>query len=271
LIDGREELLPFLDRDLSTALLASMRDNLKIEFLFGQRVHSCRVPQSINEPVELTLSSGQQVLVDAALIAAGRSSNIEALNLPAAHITPGPKGLIPVDVHYRTTTPNIYAAGDVIGFPALAATSMEQARFAMCHAFREGNKQAMAHLLPTGIYTIPEVSMVGAAEEDLKDQGVDYIVGRASYRGNARGAIIGDRFGFLKLIFERNQMSLLGVHAIGEHATELVHPGMVAMLAGATADLFNRACFNYPTLGDLYKDATYDALARRESSPDPAG
>jgi NAD(P) transhydrogenase len=120
-------------------------------------------------------------------------------------------------------------------------------------------------LLPTGIYTIPEVSMVGAPEDELKDKGIDYVVGRADYSGNARGEIIGDQYGFLKLIFERNQMTLLGVHAIGEHASELVHPGMIAMLAGATADLFNQACFNYPTLGDLYKDATYDALARRES------
>jgi NAD(P) transhydrogenase len=264
-VDGRDELLPFLDRELSAALQTSMGESLKIDFRWGRRVTSCRVPESPEAPVELALSSGETLRVDAALIAAGRASNTQLLDLHAAGITPGPKGLIPVNAHYRTTTPNIYAAGDVIGFPALAATSAEQARIAISHAFREGTKQAMAPLLPTGIYTIPEVSMVGAPEEELKDKGIDYVVGRADYSGNARGEIIGDQYGFLKLIFERNQMTLLGVHAIGEHASELVHPGMIAMLAGATADLFNQACFNYPTLGDLYKDATYDALARRES------
>jgi NAD(P) transhydrogenase len=270
-IDGRTELLPFLDRDLSEALERSMRESLGITFLWGEKVTSCRVPDSPDLPVQLTLDSGRHLEADATLVAAGRESNTPFLNLPAAGIAPGPKGLIPVDCYYRTAVPNIYAAGDVIGFPALAATSKEQARIAVSHAFREGSKLAMATLLPTGIYTIPEVSMVGACEQELQEKKVDYIVGRALYRESTRGEIIGDRNGYLKLIFDPDEMKLLGVHAIGEQATELVHIGMVAMLADATADLFNRACFNYPTLGDLYKDATYDALARRDSSIDPPG
>ncbi len=150
---------------------------------------------------------------------------------------------------------------------------MEQARVAMCHAFHTGYKTDLAPILPTGIYTIPEVSMVGAAEEDLKAKGVDYVVGRASYAHCARGEIIGDQTGFLKLIFRRDDMKLLGVHVIGEQATEVVHVGVIAMLADATAELFNRSCFNFPTLGDLYKIATYNAYrsAGRPAAGRPAG
>jgi NAD(P) transhydrogenase len=140
---------------------------------------------------------------------------------------------------------------------------MEQARVAMCHAFDQGYKTALATLLPTGIYTIPEVSMIGSTEEQLKSQEIDYVVGRASYGQCARGEIIGDATGFLKLLFRRDDMKLLGVHIIGELASEVVHVGVVAMLADSTADLFNRSCFNFPTLGDLYKIATYDAMIKR--------
>jgi NAD(P) transhydrogenase len=158
---------------------------------------------------------------------------------------------------------HIYAAGDVIGFPALASTSMEQARVAMCHAFEQGHKTALAPLLPTGIYTIPEVSTIGSTEEQLRSQGIDYVVGRASYSQCARGEIIGDQTGFLKLLFRRDDLKLLGVHVIGELASEVVHVGVVAMLSDSTAELFNRSCFNFPTLGDLYKIATYDAMVKR--------
>jgi NAD(P) transhydrogenase len=168
-----------------------------------------------------------------------------------------------VNAHYCTSVSHIYAAGDVIGFPALASTSMEQARVAMCHAFGQGYKTALAPLLPTGIYTIPEVSMIGSTEEQLKLQGVNYVVGRASYSQCARGEIIGDNTGFLKLLFHRDDMKLLGVHVIGEQATEVVHIGVVAMLSNSTAELFNQSCFNFPTLGDLYKIATYDAMVKR--------
>jgi NAD(P) transhydrogenase len=198
------------------------------------------------------------------LICAGRSSNTADLNLAAAGIAPGNRGVIPVDAHLRTTAPHIYAAGDVIGPPALAATSMEQARVAMCHAFGVTVKADVASLLPTGIYTIPEVSCVGETEEVLRESGVRYIAGRARYADLARGRIIGDDTGFLKLLFRQEDMRLLGVHVMGEHATEVIHIGLMVMLTEGGADLFNRAWFNYPTLGELYKYATYDALLRRE-------
>jgi NAD(P) transhydrogenase len=262
IVDGRDELLPFLDREVSKALEDSMHRTLGIEFLWKNRVTHCEA----HEYGDLTLEfdTGGRLCVDAVLVAAGRASNTAALNLPAAGLEPGPRGLLTVDPHYCTSVPHIYAAGDVIGFPALASTSMEQARVAMCHAFHQTFKADLAPILPTGIYTIPEVSMVGTSEEDLQAQGVDYVVGRASYAHCARGEIIGDQSGFLKLIFRRDDMKLLGVHVLGEQASEIVHVGVVAMLADATAELFNRTCFNFPTLGDLYKIATYNALLKRE-------
>lgn len=151
----------------------------------------------------------------------------------------------------------------MIGFPALASTSMEQARVAMCHAFDQRHKTEVADVLPTGIYTIPEVSTVGETEESLKTKGVEYVVGRAPYNQNARGQIIGDGTGFLKLLFNCSDMKLLGAHVIGEQASELAHIGLMAMLTGSGVELFNRACFNYPTLGELYKYAAYDAMLKQ--------
>ena len=187
------------------------------------------------------------------------------MNLGAAGLTAGERGFIEVDTQFRTKVPHIYAAGDVIGFPALASTSNEQARVAICHAFDLGFKSEVSPILPYGIYTIPEVSMVGATEESLRKDKIDYIAGKAFYGQNPRGRMIGDTTGLLKLLFRRVDMKLLGVHAIGEQASELVHIGLIALLTGSDADLFNRACFNYPTLGDLYKMATYFAMAERRN------
>jgi NAD(P) transhydrogenase len=160
---------------------------------------------------------------------------------------------------------HIYAAGDVIGFPALASTSMEQARRAVRHAFGLGAPGHASSVLPTGVYTIPEVGMAGETEESLKRAGVDYVVGKGPYFSSARGRIIGDSDGFLKLLFERRDLRLLGVHAIGEQATELVHVGMMALLTGCGAALFDNACFNIPTLGALYKVASLDAMKSANS------
>jgi len=209
--------------------------------------------------VHITLTSGSKLACDAVLVCAGRSSNTAELDLPAAGITPGKRNLIPVDAQYRSATPHIYAAGDVIGPPALAATGIQQARIAVCHAFDDTLIPDMAQVLPTGVYTIPEVSMVGETEESLKSQGVDYVAGRCRYSDSVRGHIVGDEAGFLKLLFRRCDMRLLGVHVLGEHATDLVHVGLIALLTESDAALFGRACFNYPTLGNLYKHATYDA------------
>lgn len=256
LIDGRDRLLDFLDRDVSAALMKAMEGH-GIRFYWQERVTRCAVHGPTD--IRLTLSSGRELSATDVLVAAGRQSNTEDLNLAAAGITPGKRGLIEVDAHYRTAVPHVFAAGDVIGRPALAATSMEQARVAVCHAFDLIDKETTS-LLPTGIYTVPEASMVGRTEEQLRADGVEYVVGRADYDQNPRGRIIGDESGFLKLLFRESDLRLLGVHAIGEHATELVHIGLVAMHCEAGAELFSRVCFNYPTLGDLYKYAAYDAM-----------
>jgi NAD(P) transhydrogenase len=220
------------------------------------------------QAITLTLSSGTTVEVDTVLVAAGRRSNTEELNLANAGVALGTRSLLQVDSHYRTKVPHIYAVGDVIGSPALASTSLEQARVAISHAFNGKYKKEIGPLLPNGIYTIPEVSTVGQTEESLVAEDVDFVVGRANYQENPRGEIVGDYVGFLKLLFRREDMRLLGVHVIGEHATELLHIGLVAMLAEGGSDLFSRACFNYPTLGDLYKTATYKALfARGRANP----
>lgn len=260
LVDGRDQLLPFLDHDISIALHADMSKS--IHFHFNERVEAC--DNSDPDLLKLTLTSGATIECDNVLVCAGRYSNTANLGLEAAGISPGRKGIVPVTKRYRSVdVEHIYAAGDVIGPPALAATSMEQARIAVCDAFRAPRKGDMAELIPTGIYTIPEVAAIGATEESLKADGVAYIVGRSGYAQHARGRIIGDETGFLKLLYRADDMKLLGVHVIGEHATELVHTGMVAMLMGADADIFNAACFNYPTLGDLYKYATYNAMLQR--------
>ena len=209
--------------------------------------------------VRLELSSGAALIGDAVLVAAGRQSNTAKLGLENVGVKTGERGIIPVNQHFQTNIENIYAAGDVIGFPALASTSMEQARRAVRHALGLAGS-AISPLLPNGIYTIPEVGMVGETEESLKKKGVAYIVGRANYRENARGRIIGDLDGFLKLLFRQDDLKLIGVHIMGDLATDVVHIGLVAMMCNASANLFVDACLNMPTLGVLYKTATLNAL-----------
>lgn len=258
LIDGRDSLLPFLDHEVAHALQKAM-ERLGITFHWNERVTACASPAQ--GEVKLTLTSGAVVSVDQVLVAAGRASNTEELNLSAAGITAGKRGLLTVNEHFQTSVEHIYAAGDVIGFPALASTSMEQARVAMFHAFdADFLKSAVSPLLPTGIYTIPEVSMIGETEQTARDKKINYFIGRAHYRENARGQIIGDESGFLKLLFRKDDLTLIGVHVIGELASEVVHIGLMAMLTDSDAQIFNRACFNYPTLGDLYKQATYEMV-----------
>jgi NAD(P) transhydrogenase len=263
LIDGRDVLMPFLDAELSRALVDAMTTN-GVRFHWKERVVECDASKP--GPVTLRLESGQTLECDGVLVCAGRVSNSESLNLAAAGLTPGKRGLIQVGPQFQSTeVPHIYAAGDVIGPPALAATGIEQARVAICHAFGMSLKADLAPLLPTGIYTIPEASCVGDTEAALIEKKIPYLVGRARYADIPRGDIIGDNVGFLKLLFHHDDLKLLGVHVMGEHATEVVHIGLIAMLMNATAELFNRACFNYPTLGDLYKYAAYEAILRRRS------
>lgn len=259
LLEGRERLLPFLDPEIAEVLTRSMIE-MGVNVLFRETVAAVNTAP---EGLVSTLASGAAVTADMLLVAAGRSGNTDGLNLAAAGLTAGKRGTIAVNAHYQTDVPHIYAAGDVVGFPALAATSMEQARVAMVHAFDLKYKTRVAPVLPYGIYTIPECSMAGETEEALQSRGVPYVAGVARYPANARGQIIGERNGLLKLLFAADDMTLLGVHVIGEQATELVHVGLIALQQGATAQLFIDTCFNYPTLGELYKYATYDALGRR--------
>ena len=261
LIDGRDSLLGFLDREISENIQSAMTA-AGVHFIWKEKVTHCEAPPT--GEVTLTLSSGATLAVNDVLVAAGRQSNTADLNLAAAGLTPGKRGLIKVDANCRTEVPHIFAAGDVIGAPALAATGMEQARMAMCVAFGFDYKDVVAPILPTGIYTIPEASMAGETEESLKAKGIACVVGRARYADSPRGQIIGDETGLLKLIFARDDMRLLGVHVVGEQATELVHIGLMTMMSNSGAELLNRTCFNYPTLGDLYKYATYEAMLKQK-------
>ena len=260
LIDGRDTLLPFLDGEVSQALAAAMKRN-GILLHQKERIQGCVVTGP--SQITLKLSSGSELQVEAVLVAAGRKSNTADLNLPAIGVATGEHGLIKVDEYYCTSVPHIYAAGDVIGFPALASTSLEQGHRAMCHAFNLEALAGLPALLPTGIFTIPEASMVGETEETLKKKGIDYVVGRWPFANSMRGRIIGDTNGFLKLLFRRSDLKLLGVHVLGEHATEMVHVGLIAMLAGATARIFDEACFNLPTLSEIYKFAARTVLLER--------
>jgi NAD(P) transhydrogenase len=167
-----------------------------------------------------------------------------------------------VDGDYKTAVPHVYAAGDVIGFPALASTSMEQARVAVCHAFGFAYKKQVSDVLPYGVYTIPEVSAVGVGEEDALVRGRPFVVGRGLYRENARGKIIGDKDGLVKLIFDKETRKLIGCHCLGDRASELVHIGQTVILLGGTIDTFITMVFNYPTLSECFKYAAYDALGK---------
>lgn len=263
LIDGRDTLLPFLDREISAALQKAMASS-GIHLHQGERIEQCstgnQASADSSHQMTLRLASGISLACDDVLVCSGRTSDTSGLNLQSAGVAIGARGIIQVDADFRTTAPHIYAAGDVIGAPALAATGMEQARVAISRALGSRFKSDLTTLLPTGIYTIPEVGAVGATEEMLRAEGTDYVAGRWLARDTPRGCILGDEHGLLKLLFRTSDMRLMGVHVIGEQATETVHVGMIAMLAEGGADLFNRACFNFPTLGDLYKYATYDAL-----------
>ncbi len=272
LVHNKEILLPFLDHDISLALENGI-SRIGINLLMPESVDSCTVKTNW---LEIKLGSGSTIKTQAIMLATGRSSNTGELNLQAAGITPGKYGLLAVNENYQVVHPKtrkpvsgIYAAGDVLGRPALASTSMEQARYAMIKAFNlEPYKEHVAPILPVGIYTIPECAFAGKTEEECREEKIDYVVGKAYYKQNARGMIIGDNEGFLKLIFEFNTnpskpMKLLGVHFIGEIASELIHIGVSALIMNADSNLFIDTCYNYPTLGELYKYATYDAMGKR--------
>ncbi|HLJ92835.1 MAG TPA: FAD-dependent oxidoreductase, partial [Gemmataceae bacterium] len=257
-IEKRDRLIGCLDAEISGALQTCM-EAMGIRFFMSDCVHSVHT----GEVLDVRLDSGTALKTDTILVSSGRCGNTEELGLASVGINVSERGQVKVNEHYQTTLPHVYAAGDVIGNPALASTSMEQARVAMVHAFNLQYKESVAPILPTGIFTIPECSMVGESEESLTQQKIPYIVGKATYEKNARGQIIGEQSGLLKLIFHEETMRLLGVHMIGEQATELIHVGLTALLLKAGAEIFIQSCYNYPTLTEMYKYAAYDALGRR--------
>jgi len=256
LVESRDRLLPFVDHEIAARLRAHL-ERLGLRLVFNTRA---RTVEAAGDHVRILLQDGTELTSDLALIAAGRQSNVEGLGLEALGVEIGPRGLIAVNDRYQTSVPNIYAAGDVIGFPALASTSMEQARVAMVHAFNLQYKERLSPVLPLAIYTIPEIAMVGLSEDDCRARDVPHVVGRAFYDKSPRGQIIGDTSGMLKLLVSPADRKLLGAHLIGELASELVHIGAHVMVEGGTVDAFIQAVYNYPTLADSYKYAAYDAL-----------
>jgi NAD(P) transhydrogenase len=261
LVESRHRLLPVIDFELAERLQTQLA-RLGLRFVFNDRVVKT---ETSNGYVHLQLKGGERLKGDIALFAAGRQSNVEGLGLEALGVELGARGLICVNEHYQTNILNLYAAGDVIGFPALASTSMEQARVAMVHAFKLHYKEHISPVLPYAIYTIPEIAMAGLTEDDCVAKKIPYLVGRSYYDKSPRGQIIGDLSGMLKLVFSPYDKKLLGVHHIGELSSELVHIGTQALASEHTIDEFIMAVYNYPTLADSYKYAAYDGLGRWEA------
>ena len=266
LVESRPRLLEFVDNELADSLQFRMRD-MGMRLRLGELVSKIEL---VNDHVEATLASNKTLRAHALMYSIGRQGATDKLNLQAAGLTADNRGRLKVNEYYQTQAPHIYAAGDVIGFPALAATSMEQGRMASCHMFQQPTGTSHEMLFPYGIYTIPEMSMVGQTEQALTEQGVPYDVGIARYREIARGQLISDPQGLLKLLFHPTSRRLLGVHAIGTGATELIHIGQTVMAAGMPIDYFVDSIFNYPTLAECYKVAALDGINRaRTSAPIP--
>ncbi|WP_335982587.1 MULTISPECIES: Si-specific NAD(P)(+) transhydrogenase [Streptomycetaceae] len=252
-VEQREGMLGFCDGEVVEALKYHLRD-LAVTFRFGETVAAVER----HERGTLTvLASGKKIAADAVMYSAGRQGLTDGLCLDRAGLAADKRGRIAVDEHYRTAVPHIYAVGDVIGFPALAATSMEQGRTAAYHAFDEP-VHGMPELQPIGIYTIPEISFIGRTEDELTEAAVPFEVGVSRYRELARGQIIGDAHGMLKLLVSPTDRRLLGVHCFGTGATELIHIGSAVMGCGGTVDYLVDAVFNYPTLAESYKVAALD-------------
>jgi NAD(P) transhydrogenase len=256
LVEKRPRLLEFADSEIVEALSYHLRDQ-RVTMRLNEEVAS--VEELPAGGVIARLESNKVISGDALLYAVGRQGNVDDLNLEAAGLEADNRGRIPVDAEYRTKVPSIYAAGDVIGFPSLASVSMEQGRLAAAHAV--GLKiQSNPATYPYGIYTIPEISFTGKTEEQLTDADVPYEVGVAYYRETARGQIRGDTTGRLKLIFHRETREILGVHIIGEGASELLHIGQAVMILKGKVDYFVETVFNYPTLAECYKSAAFNGL-----------
>ncbi len=255
-IDKRDHPLEFLDREIVDELLSQMR-NADVTFRLGETVDRLEIVEKPSRRVVMFLESGKRLVSELVLFCAGRQGATARLNLSAAGLKADDRGRLTVDREYRTAVSHIFDGGNVIGYPSLATTSAEQGRLAACYAFGVETKP-MTHF-PIGIYSIPEISMVGETEHELTDRKVPYETGTARYREIARGHILGDDSGLLKMLFQREDHRLLGVHVIGTGATELIHIGQAVLGLGGSLDYFLTTAFNYPTLAECYKVAALDA------------
>jgi NAD(P) transhydrogenase len=256
LVEAKSRLLSFLDSEISERLRKHLID-LGMTILLNELYDHV---DKVQNGCVVYLRSGGKLYAEKVLVAAGRYGDTKKLELEKIKVTPDTKGNIPVNKHFQTAASNVYAAGDVIGFPSLASTSMEQARVAMCHAFDLKYKKEVSPFVPIAVYTIPEISFAGETEESLVAKKIPYLTGKASFETNARGQIIGDLDGMIKLIFSPSDQKLLGVHIIGEGASELIHLGLAVLSEGLTIDYFIQSVFNFPTLSESYKYAAYDGL-----------
>ncbi len=270
LVEGRSRVLEFIDAEVGEALQYHLRQK-GMTLRLGENVVSIdlidppKYAKSGNERmVEATLESGKVLRADGLLYCIGRQGATAALNLDAAGLSADKRGRIEVNEHFQTAREHIYACGDVIGFPALASTSMEQGRVAACHMF-DKPATATAELFPFGIYAIPEISMVGWTEEQLTKENIPYECGIAQYKEIARGQLLGDEIGMLKLLIHQETHHILGVHVIGTGATELIHIGQAVMAFRGTVEYFVRTVFNYPTLAECYKVAALNGINKLQS------
>ncbi|MCC7007444.1 MAG: Si-specific NAD(P)(+) transhydrogenase [Acidobacteria bacterium] len=263
LVDTRDRLLPYLDREIVGALTTELQ-RLGITFISSDRY--ARIDRIGGTPprVRCSTQSGRELEADVLLYCVGRDGNTNDLGLGTLGIVPGKYGLLTVNEHYQTTHPHIYAVGDVIGYPALASTSMEQGRQAMRHALGIPGPKGRSKVLPFAIYSIPEVAYIGETEEAMIANGTDHVIGRAQYEKNPRGQILGESGGMLKLIFERPALKLAGTHLVGSGASELVHIGEAFLRSGASAHDIAEMPYNYPTLSDMYRHAALKALAEEQ-------
>ncbi len=257
-LESQDFVLGFVDREIVDELIHHLRD-CNIQLRMNDKIST--ISKFDDGKVVCKFGSGKSIAVDTVLFAAGRQGVTDDLGLDKVGIEVDRRGRIPVNEDYQTVVPHIYAAGDVIGFPSLASTSMEQGRHATCHAFG-AEVHSQPELFPYGIYAVPEISMCGLTEQECTERGIAYEVGYARFREVARGQILGLREGMLKMLFSIETQKLLGVHIIGEGATELVHIGQAVISLGGTLDYFVQTVFNYPTLAEAYKVAALDAYNR---------
>jgi NAD(P) transhydrogenase len=266
LVDSGERLLSFFDGEISELLAHAFADMGMRLVLGGGRAAVARDDGGLN----CSLTTGEEIKTDKVLFASGRVGNVEGLGLEEAGVEVDARNRIVVDDQFRTTAESVYAAGDVIGPPALASVSMEQGRVAACYALGIPFKETVDPMPPFGVYSVPEVAMVGLTEEGAAAQAVDHEVGRGWFAGNTRATIAGATDGLVKLVFERESRRLLGVHVLGDHAAELVHLGQAVLNSGGSIDYFIHSTFNVPTESEAYKYAAYDGLQRLQARESPA-